>query len=66
MKLIIDVGIGDTTKEKMFIRYVWGLIFSGFGATCMMTGFEDNSERARHLAQNPVCTSNSMHIVGSA
>ena len=44
----------------MFKGYVWRLVFSGVGATCM-TVFEDN-EGTRHLLQNPVCTSRSKHI----
>ena len=31
----------ETPSRTMFIRYIWGVVFSGFGATCM-TGFEDN------------------------
>ena len=44
----------------MFKGYVWRLVFSGVGATCM-TVFEDN-EGTRHLLQNPVCTLRSKHI----
>lgn len=54
------VALADTIKEAMFLRYVWCFIFPGLGAPCI-TVFEDN-EGARHLAQNPVCTSNSKHI----
>ena len=39
---------------------MWSFIFPGFGEVCM-TVFEDN-EGAKHLAQNPKCTSNSKHI----
>ena len=42
------------------MRYVWSFVFPGFGEVCI-TVFEDN-ERAKHLAQNPKCTSNSKHI----
>ena len=55
-----NVALGDAIKEVMFIRYVWICILPVFGATCM-TAFEDN-QGARHLAENPVCTSNSTHI----
>ena len=54
------VALADTIKEAMFLRYVWCFIFPGLSAPCI-TVFEDN-EGARHLAQNPVCTSNSKHI----
>ena len=55
------IAPGSTVEEKtVFIRYVWSLVFPGFGATCI-TASEDN-EGARHLAQNPECTSNSKHI----
>ena len=54
------VALADTIKEAMFMRYVWSFIFPGFGEVCM-TVFEDN-EGAKHLAQNPKCTSNSKHI----
>ena len=54
------VALGDTFREVMFIRYVWSFFLLSFGATCM-TVLEDN-EGARHLVQNPVCTSNSKHI----
>ena len=54
------VALGDTIKDAIFIGYVWSFIFWGFGAT-YMTIVEEN-EGARHLAQNPVCTSNSKLI----
>ena len=54
------VALADTSKEAMFMRYVWGFIFRGFGERGT-TVFED-IEGARYLAQNPVCTSNSKHI----
>ena len=53
------VALGDTMTEAMFIRYVRSFIFPGFRSTCMTV--LDN-KGARHLAQNPVCTSNSKHI----
>ena len=54
------VALADTIKEAMFMRYVLGFIFPGFGERCV-TVFKDN-ERARHLTQKPVCTSNPKHI----
>ena len=44
----------------MFLRYVWSFIIPGFGTT-YITLFED-TEGAKTLAQNPVCTSNSKYI----
>ena len=52
------VALADT-KGAVFLRYVWCCIFPGLRET-YITVFEDN-EGARHLAQNPVCTSNSKH-----
>ena len=54
------VAVGDTIKEGMFSPLRVEFISPGFGSTCI-TIFEDN-EGARHLAQNPVCMSNSKHI----
>ena len=53
------VALADTIKEAMFMRYVWSFIFRGL-VRCALR-FEDN-EGAKHLAQNPKCTSNSKHI----
>ena len=55
-----SVALVDTNKEAMVFRYVRSFIFPGFG-TMYITVFEDN-EGTKHLAQNPVCTSNSKHI----
>lgn len=54
------VALVDTIKEAMFMRYLWSFIVLDFGARCI-TVFDDNKE-AGHLAQNPVCTSNSKHV----
>ena len=55
-----DVAPWDTIKEAIFIRYVWSMIFPGFGSTCR-TVPEDN-DAARYLTRNPVCTSKWKHI----
>ena len=54
------VALADTMKEVIFLRYVWSYILPGLGSACI-TVFEDN-KGARHLAQYPVCASNSKHI----
>ena len=54
------VALADAIKEVIFLRYVWSFILPGLGSACIMV-FEDN-KGARHLAHNPVCTSNSKHI----
>ena len=54
------VALADTIKEVIFCG-MCGIYFPGFGTSCI-TVFEDN-ERANHLAQSPVCTSNSKLLV---
>ena len=48
------VALGDTVKEAMFIRHVWGVVFPLFDATCV-TVSEDN-KGAKQLAQVPLYT----------
>ena len=55
------VALADTITEVIFCG-MCGIYFPGFGTSCI-TVFEDN-ERAKHLAQSPVCTSNSKNIDG--
>ena len=54
------VAMPEHAKESPFVKHVWCFILPARGIPCMKN-FEDN-QGAVQMAQNPITSSNSMHI----